>query len=264
MVDGDRWSMMASCCQRASEIRIHVERPREVDHQSCIGHYTTYCQIYEQSQHHALTKTNNLETSISPHLRSFSQAHLHNLLAILHNTPQPTRTKTMPTLRIAILECDTPLDKVLNKYGSYGDIFTALLKKASAEVSAEGAEEVKVECTSYDVVSKQEYPEDLSKVDAILMTGSSKFSDFCIFVSARIWWFLVQLKRPQGQKSQESDTNLLFLPHRTQFFRQRPLDLETRRLYQENSGHAIPHSRLRHLFRAPNRRSRSGCQSCQR
>ena len=80
----------------------------------------------------------------------------------------------MPTLRIAILECDTPLDKVLNKYGSYGDIFTALLKQASAEVTAQGAEEVKVECKSYDVVSKQEYPEDLSKVDAILMTGSSK------------------------------------------------------------------------------------------
>ena len=85
----------------------------------------------------------------------------------------------MPTLRIAILECDTPLDKVLNKYGSYGDIFTALLQQASAEVTAEGAEEVKVECTNYDVVTKQEYPEDLSKVDAILMTGSSKFFDTC-------------------------------------------------------------------------------------
>lgn len=84
----------------------------------------------------------------------------------------------MPTLRIAILECDTPLDKVLNKYGSYGDIFTALLKQASAEVTAEGTKKVQVECTSYDVVTKQEYPEDLSELDAILMTGSSKW--FCV------------------------------------------------------------------------------------
>ncbi|KAI4721779.1 class I glutamine amidotransferase-like protein [Aureobasidium sp. EXF-10727] len=82
----------------------------------------------------------------------------------------------MPTLRIAILECDTPLDKVLNKYGSYGDIFTALLKQASQELTESG-ETVQVECTSYDVVDKQEYPEDLDKVDAVLMTGS-KYNSF--------------------------------------------------------------------------------------
>ncbi|KAI5273500.1 class I glutamine amidotransferase-like protein [Aureobasidium subglaciale] len=82
----------------------------------------------------------------------------------------------MPTLRIAILECDTPLDKVLDRYGSYGDIFTALLKHASQELTNEG-EDVKVECTSYDVVGKQEYPEDLEKVDAVLMTGS-KYNSF--------------------------------------------------------------------------------------
>jgi hypothetical protein len=89
----------------------------------------------------------------------------------------------MPTLRIAILECDTPLDKVLDKYGSYGDIFTALLKQASKEVTAEGGEKVEVQCTNYDVVDKQEYPEDLSKVDAILMTGSSKFLKHVAFLA---------------------------------------------------------------------------------
>lgn len=81
----------------------------------------------------------------------------------------------MPTLRVAILECDTPMDKVLNKYGSYGDIFTALLKQAAEDLTAAG-EKVQVECSSYDVVDKQEYPEDLDKVDAVLMTGSSKSS----------------------------------------------------------------------------------------
>lgn len=86
----------------------------------------------------------------------------------------------MPTLRIAILECDTPLDKVRNKYGTYGDIFTELLKHGSEELTSEG-EEVKVECSSYDVVDKQEYPEDLEKVDAILMTGSSKLSIISCF-----------------------------------------------------------------------------------
>lgn len=67
------------------------------------------------------------------------------------------------------------MDKVLNKYGSYGDIFTALLKQAAQDLTAEGKEKVQVECSSYDVVHKQEYPENLDKVDAILMTGSSKY-----------------------------------------------------------------------------------------
>jgi hypothetical protein len=66
------------------------------------------------------------------------------------------------------------MDKVLNKYGSYGDIFTALLKQAAEDLAAAGGEKVQVECSNYDVVHKQEYPEDLDKVDAVLMTGSSK------------------------------------------------------------------------------------------
>lgn len=90
----------------------------------------------------------------------------------------------MPTLRIAILECDTPMDKVLDKYGSYGDIFTALLRQAAQDLTAAG-EKVQVECSNYDVVHKQEYPEDLDKVDAVLMTGSSKclLVDYCIPLS---------------------------------------------------------------------------------
>ncbi|KAI4749309.1 class I glutamine amidotransferase-like protein [Aureobasidium sp. EXF-12298] len=84
----------------------------------------------------------------------------------------PTRT-----LRIVILECDTPMDKVLNKYGSYGDIFAALLKQAAQDLTAAGGEKMQVECSNYDVVDKQEYPEDLDKVDAVLMTGS-KYNSF--------------------------------------------------------------------------------------
>ncbi|CAD0016916.1 unnamed protein product [Aureobasidium pullulans] len=79
----------------------------------------------------------------------------------------------MPTLRIAILECDTPLDKVRNKYGTYGDIFTELLKHGSEELTSEG-EEVKVECSSYDVVDKQEYPEDLEKFTREILESQSR------------------------------------------------------------------------------------------
>lgn len=75
------------------------------------------------------------------------------------------------------------MDKVLNKYGSYGDIFTALLKQAAQDLTAAGGEKVQVECSNYDVVDKQKYPEDLDKVDAVLMTGSSK----CFLIK----WYLL-------------------------------------------------------------------------
>ena len=100
----------------------------------------------------------------------------------------------MPTFRVAILECDTPLDKVLNKYGSYGDIFTALLQQASKEVTAEVGEQVQVECTNYDVVDKQEYPEDLETVDAVLMTGSSKFCLSASLCLSEIWYLSLFLR----------------------------------------------------------------------
>jgi GMP synthase-like glutamine amidotransferase len=78
-----------------------------------------------------------------------------------------------PPLRIAILECDTPLEQTQARYGGYGGVFKALL---TAGADALGNPDVisskhGLELSTFDVVNKQEYP-DLDKIDAVLLTGS--------------------------------------------------------------------------------------------
>ena len=84
-----------------------------------------------------------------------------------------------PPLRIAILECDTPLPGTRAKFGGYGGVFKALFNAAADALEEPDVISSKkgMEFSVYDVVTKQEYP-DLDSIDAILFTGSSKsFSD---------------------------------------------------------------------------------------
>jgi hypothetical protein len=78
----------------------------------------------------------------------------------------------LPLLRIAVLECDTPLTGTAAKYGGYGGVFKALLS-----AGADGLNHPHISSkhglvlTNFDVVEAQEYP-DLDDIDAILITGS--------------------------------------------------------------------------------------------
>ena len=73
-------------------------------------------------------------------------------------------------IRIAVLECDTPLASIHEKYGGYGSIFTTLLHHAADAMSMQRSD---LEITTWDVVNREgDYPA-LEDVDAILMTGSS-------------------------------------------------------------------------------------------
>lgn len=75
-------------------------------------------------------------------------------------------------LRIAILECDTPLDGTRTKYGGYGGVFTSLLRSGADELSHSGLSSTAgLELTAWDVVTAQKYP-SLDSIDAILITGS--------------------------------------------------------------------------------------------
>lgn len=66
--------------------------------------------------------------------------------------------------RIAIIEADTPLPQVQKRLGSYGDIFTALLKKAGLVDSAN--------ISSYNVVNDSSNYPPIESIDAILISGS--------------------------------------------------------------------------------------------
>jgi hypothetical protein len=86
--------------------------------------------------------------------------------------PAEVCTMTALPLRIAILECDTPLDGTRSKYGGYGGVFTALLRAGADALSHPGLSSTAgLELTTWDVVTAQEYP-SLDSIDAILMSGS--------------------------------------------------------------------------------------------
>ncbi|KAL2076253.1 hypothetical protein VTL71DRAFT_1196 [Oculimacula yallundae] len=80
----------------------------------------------------------------------------------------------MPSLplRIAILECDTPVPAVEAKYGKYGAIFTTLLQAGADSLNHPGLSSSSgLDLSAYDVVTAQSYP-SLDSIDAILLTGS--------------------------------------------------------------------------------------------
>ncbi|KAG4427341.1 hypothetical protein IFR05_017175 [Cadophora sp. M221] len=77
-----------------------------------------------------------------------------------------------PPLRIAILECDTPLENTKAKYGGYGGVFTALLKAGADALNHPGLSSSSgLDLSTWDVVTAQSYP-SLDDIDAILLTGS--------------------------------------------------------------------------------------------
>ncbi|KAJ5999412.1 hypothetical protein N7451_007222 [Penicillium sp. IBT 35674x] len=67
-------------------------------------------------------------------------------------------------LRIAILECDTPIQPVVDKFGNYGAIFERLLTNAAGST-------VNMEISKWNVVGNPIYPNP-NEVDAFLLSGS--------------------------------------------------------------------------------------------
>ncbi|VUC25518.1 unnamed protein product [Clonostachys rosea] len=75
------------------------------------------------------------------------------------------------TIRIAMLNADTPVPNVVAKRGSYGNIFHDLLVAATSRV----APHMTIESEDFDVV-RGEYPRTPSDFDTILVTGSASSS----------------------------------------------------------------------------------------
>lgn len=78
-------------------------------------------------------------------------------------------------LRIAILECDTPLPETKKKFQGYGGVFELLLTSgAKALGRADLDVDTGLEFSRWQVeLEPDKYP-DPANIDAILLTGSSK------------------------------------------------------------------------------------------
>lgn len=79
-------------------------------------------------------------------------------------------------LRIAVLECDTPLPGTNARYHGYGGVFISLLKASAKALNQPDRldPETGLEVTKWDIVNGDQYPK-LEDVDAVLLTGSSKY-----------------------------------------------------------------------------------------
>jgi len=76
-------------------------------------------------------------------------------------------------LRIAILECDTPLDNTRAKYGGYGGVFKQMLERGANALQHDGlSAEEGLLLKIFNIVEKQDVYPALEDIDAILMTGS--------------------------------------------------------------------------------------------
>jgi GMP synthase (glutamine-hydrolysing) len=78
-------------------------------------------------------------------------------------------------LRIAVLECDTPIQAVSERHGTYCDCFTRLLQAgATGQDGFTPKQDVELLISKWDVVNTTHYPQ-LDDVDAVLLSGSSEY-----------------------------------------------------------------------------------------
>ena len=154
---------------------------------------------------------------------------------------------TMPPasspLRVAVLECDTPIGRTKEKYGGYGNLFKELLHKGVDEVrEKDGVEVPELDVRKYDVVNDELYP-SLEDVDAVLLSGSREF----IGPSCACAWGRERLGLMRWCES------------RTQLFRQRGLDREAGGVCEEGS-RARSRAVDRHLLWASDYWARAGAE----
>lgn len=109
--------------------------------------------------------------------------------------------KMKPPLRIAVLECDTPLTGTREKYGGYGGVFTSLLKAGADSLDSDQiSSKHGLDISSWNVVNKLEYP-DMETADAVLITGSR--TSTCCPTSAVSLLCLMQISRHASPCLQE-------------------------------------------------------------
>jgi hypothetical protein len=80
--------------------------------------------------------------------------------------------KASRTLRVAVLECDTPLPQTKEKYKGYGGVFEVLLRSGARAVGDQSFASLDFSFWQVEL-HPDKYPKP-SEIDAILITGSRK------------------------------------------------------------------------------------------
>lgn len=80
-------------------------------------------------------------------------------------------------IRLAILECDTPLPETKAKFNSYGGVFKTLLQASAESLDQPDLvhPESGLDVTCWHVEQNPDQYPKLEEIDAILITGSSRF-----------------------------------------------------------------------------------------
>lgn len=77
---------------------------------------------------------------------------------------------------LAVLECDTPIEPVVEKLGTYGQIFDKFVRRGLEGYTADGgAEKIDLNVLQVQAVDQEPFP-DLKEVDCLMLTGSSEFA----------------------------------------------------------------------------------------
>lgn len=83
--------------------------------------------------------------------------------------------KVPQPLRIAVLECDTPLPSTRKKFQGYGGVFEFLLRSGAKALNRPDLDpESGLEISKWQVELEPEKYPNPATIDAILITGSSK------------------------------------------------------------------------------------------
>jgi hypothetical protein len=84
--------------------------------------------------------------------------------------------KVHAPLRIAILECDSPLPETKRRFGGYGGVFEHLLRSGAKALNRPDLDpETGFEFSRWQVEQEPDKYPDPETIDAILITGSSKY-----------------------------------------------------------------------------------------
>lgn len=73
-------------------------------------------------------------------------------------------------IRLAVLECDTPLPNTKARYQGYGGVFEHLLRSGAKSLGRPSQEDLVI--TKHQIEADPENYPDLDNIDAILITGS--------------------------------------------------------------------------------------------